>query len=651
MSGPTPGLLSYRKNIIRNKISAVINEIKSMKMRGMALIPLILFSASALYAQNDAEGYHKAGSKALDAQDYQACIEYNTQAIALKADYSGAYWDRAVCYDKAEQYQKAIADYNKAIALDSSTEDLAILFTNRGLVYFHLIQYDSAIADYNTAIKKNPERADAYWNRGLVYSRKNEDQKAINDYTTALKYCTNGHDRAILYDNRAVEYNDLDKYAEALKDLNDALDHDSKIGSAYWHRATAYAGMELYNKAWDDYTTAIRYYKTKPEELAKIYCQRSIAARNIKLYYSAISDCGKAIDLKPDYGIAYWDRAMAYNDLDDYQNALNNYSIALIFSTQYSFDDLAKLYSNRAIVNYHLENYSDAIADDTRALELVPDKKLAYWYRALSLDESEKNEEALDDFNKAIELYADNKEDLSVLYGHRALVKCRMTKYDDGIQDYNKALELNPNNRSAYWNKGVAYDCKEEYKTAIELYTNAMGYYKGDNRNLAILYCNRGFCNEMLKKYDDAVADYSESISLNKNYFKAYKFRGRMYLNTLNDKEKAEKDFKKLLKIYKGYGYYSVYAKFFTGNTLGAQADIARLVSYADNVSPEPKNKYFDIACLYALMNDDTNAVKYLELSFRHGYNNYENLFTSIELDKLKGSDAFKNILKKYGVN
>jgi tetratricopeptide (TPR) repeat protein len=49
-----------------------------------------------------------------------------------------------------KQYDKAIADYTKAIELDSNYADA---YCNRGSVYNTLQQYEKAVADYTKAIE------------------------------------------------------------------------------------------------------------------------------------------------------------------------------------------------------------------------------------------------------------------------------------------------------------------------------------------------------------------------------------------------------------------------------------------------------------------------------------------------------------------
>ena len=58
----------------------------------------------------------------------------------------------------------------------------AVDFYDSGCVHYRNGDYDKAIADYTKAIELNPDYAEAYYNRGLAYSRKDEDDKSDADF-------------------------------------------------------------------------------------------------------------------------------------------------------------------------------------------------------------------------------------------------------------------------------------------------------------------------------------------------------------------------------------------------------------------------------------------------------------------------------------
>ena len=76
------------------------------------------------------------------------------------------------------QYDKAIADFNKAIEINPR---FAGFYNNRGLVNEEKGQYDKAISDYNKAIEINPRFAEAYNNRVVTYFYKRDYETAWDD--------------------------------------------------------------------------------------------------------------------------------------------------------------------------------------------------------------------------------------------------------------------------------------------------------------------------------------------------------------------------------------------------------------------------------------------------------------------------------------
>ena len=84
-----------------------------------------------------------------------------------------------------------------------------------------------------------------------------------------------------------------------------------------------------------------------------------------KQYDSAISVLNKAIFYKPDWSHYYNNRGYAYAYLDQREQAILDYNIAIkLDSTDPSF------YANRADSKYFLSQFESAIKDYTKAIEL-----------------------------------------------------------------------------------------------------------------------------------------------------------------------------------------------------------------------------------------------------------------------------------------
>ncbi|NCQ72802.1 MAG: tetratricopeptide repeat protein [Microcystis aeruginosa W13-13] len=168
-----------------------------------------------------AETYFKQGEDYRNNNQYDKAIAAYNKAIEVNPQFAEAYLYRGGVYYNLKEYDKAMADCNKP--------QLFQAYLYRGLVYHNLKEYDKAIKDYNKAIEINPQDAYAYNNRGIVYHNLKEYDKAMADYNKVLEI--NPQD-ADAYNNRGLVYHNLKEYDKAIKDYNKALEIDPKVPSA-----------------------------------------------------------------------------------------------------------------------------------------------------------------------------------------------------------------------------------------------------------------------------------------------------------------------------------------------------------------------------------------------------------------------------------
>ena len=64
------------------------------------------------------------------------------------------------------RYVEAIADYSKAIELDSNN---LYFYENRGIAYLGLSEYENALSDFNKFLELDPNNIKAYYNRYEAY--------------------------------------------------------------------------------------------------------------------------------------------------------------------------------------------------------------------------------------------------------------------------------------------------------------------------------------------------------------------------------------------------------------------------------------------------------------------------------------------------
>jgi len=203
-------------------------------------------------------------------------------------------------------------------AIDSgelSQENLSIAYYNRGNAWSNKGKYNRAIADYTKAIEIDPEYADAYYNRALAW--KNKGYRYYKKAAADFKKSTMANRMAIIanltkiiemtpndpkvYYNRGIIWKKIGDYDKALADYTKAIEIDPNYTNAYNSRGHVWYAKGDYEKAIADYTQAIDINPKDPI----LYFNRGNAWRNKADYNRAIADYTKTIEVDPNYAEAY----------------------------------------------------------------------------------------------------------------------------------------------------------------------------------------------------------------------------------------------------------------------------------------------------------------------------------------------------------
>lgn len=149
---------------------------------------------------------------------------------------------------------------NYAVAIQLMTKlvlsepDQASHYANRGLMYSHLEDWDRALADYNKALELNPELDSAYNNRANLYAKQHNWLEALGDYDQAIDL-NPLNIRARL--NQAITFREMGHYEDALACLDIALFFRAESAFLYAERGRVYHLLGDWNCAIADYNTAL----------------------------------------------------------------------------------------------------------------------------------------------------------------------------------------------------------------------------------------------------------------------------------------------------------------------------------------------------------------------------------------------------------
>jgi tetratricopeptide (TPR) repeat protein len=126
--------------------------------------------------------------------------------------------------------------------------------------------------------------------------------------------------------------------------------------------------------------------------------------------------------------------------------------------------------------------------------------------------------EALININKALEI----DPNYAPAYFLRGNIKDNFDDRHGAMKDYNMALEKNPKFADAFFARGNVKMKLQDYYGAIADFTSCISF----NENNIEAYFNRGKAKQFLQAYEDAINDCSKIIQLHPKNVDAYYMRG-----------------------------------------------------------------------------------------------------------------------------
>jgi tetratricopeptide (TPR) repeat protein len=161
------------------------------------------------------------------------------------------------------------------------------------------------------------------------------------------------------------------------------------------------------------------------------------------------------------------------------------------------------------------------------SLERANSESADLFYSGVEHLQYERYQPASLDFTRVIDL---QQEFIPQAYSNRCLAYLQLQNYPAAIEDCQRAISLNPENTEAYLNLGLAYYRQQDYRAAIEPYRHIIGQNSADWR----AYYNLGLVYQALENYHDAIANYNLALKINSDapqqQGQIYRDRGLSYL-------------------------------------------------------------------------------------------------------------------------
>lgn len=240
---------------------------------------------------------------------------------------------------------------------------------------------------------------------------------------------------------------------------------------------------------------------------AKDYLEQGDIASFEEYTYKAINCFNTAIDQKPDYKSAFYNRGFAKFNLAENNNDTTTMIAALEdFNRTISIDiEFHEAYLQRGILYTWLNEYEKALIDYNYGLSLRPNNTRLIINRATTKGRLGDYEGAIADLNLAISINPNQAE----AYSNRGLAYAYMGEYDLALDDYNKAISFEEDGQT-YFNRGLTYYNLNDFEKALSDFEKAIQLYF----EIGDLYFYKAFCERKLNNPNVACEDMQKSVNL-----------------------------------------------------------------------------------------------------------------------------------------
>lgn len=387
---------------------------------------------------------------------------------------------------------------------------------------------------------------------GICYINETEYEKSISYLQDAISFEENPGERLNSMERMAFALLKLENNEDCIDVCDKITEESPGYYPAYLLRQEAYFNMKNGQGVIDDYHNAVNIYRG--------YAKPYLLAAKVYFFYGQYEDSLSVINRAKEENIVSYELELYYGknlrytaQTTEERNNVLETILNLIKSIEEKeqdedeFDDLAEVYSEAARAYADLDRFNKGLESIEKAIELNPSDGY-YAIKAYLCMDMERYKEASEI------LEGITKENHGAEYWFVCLARCyeKLNREKDALEYYKKVLEINSENSEALEKAGDIYmdmykehELPEYYNMAIaygekllEINQNCYTYIhvgimyeKGYELEKALECCkkaseldpgdiwphnNAGYIYKLMKRYDDAIAEYKKAIELMK---------------------------------------------------------------------------------------------------------------------------------------
>ena len=267
-----------------------------------------LYARAITYNANNYNPYWQRGHyKSQEGKYEEALTDFNKAIELITAEGNTAnnndlailYRNRALMHKSLKQYDDALAAINKSVQTDPN---MSKTYRIRGEIYQAMKKYDKAGADYENAITLQTDKkikSDIYLDRSMMKWNILDYKSCLDDLNKAVEADS---EDGMNHWHLSMLYGYKKNYPFAIKECNAAMDvyksDSSSTASLFWLRASHKDNAGDYKGAVEDYQAYLKYY---PNSYSGYYELGRLFKWKLKNNDLADANLSKAVEMADKY--------------------------------------------------------------------------------------------------------------------------------------------------------------------------------------------------------------------------------------------------------------------------------------------------------------------------------------------------------------
>ena len=403
-----------------------------------------------------------------EQSDYNAAMADLDRVLKDEPGNALTLYNRSLISAQVGNYADALDDMDRVININPGN---VLAYYNRASFFVNMERWQDALEDYDKAIELYPDFAKAYMNRSYVESRLGLKKESKRDYDIARRKIDDYRDKT---GSGEASFADTTKKYSSLLSLDADFAKKDFDDEMLQHRDVDIKLRPLFRFVLSDKRDNVQYaLKNRYENPLIDKFLNGMAVPVVITNSDTVRISGTDKFMQEIYsghgekGVAEFQKALADVADKQFNSAQVHYDNAIDSDASDKYAKLYKVfyYMNRAVLRADMIDFISSIENNVQTLTMDDQGTT----RARVKDQVSRSydySDAVEDMQKAVEIVGD----VPYVYFNLANLQCLSSSYVDAIGNFTKAISLYPYMGDAYFNRGlVLIYLKDKEKGCIDL--------------------------------------------------------------------------------------------------------------------------------------------------------------------------------------